>query len=55
MPPGFPPAASWLTTSALDARHAWMLFAGPQAAGVSYLYGTSDAGATWRLLTVFSR
>ena len=49
----FPPARQWLATTALDARRAWVLFAGPQASGVSYLYGTSDAGATWRLLTVF--
>ena len=50
----FPPAASWLETTALDARHAWVLFAGPQAAGVSYLYATRDAGATWHLLTTFT-
>jgi len=51
--PGFPPAASWLATSALDARQAWVLFAGPQPAGASYLYGTSDGGTAWRLITVF--
>jgi len=49
----FPPAGQWLATTALDARRAWVLFAGPQESGVSYLYGTSDAGATWRLLTAF--
>ncbi len=30
-----------------------MLFAGPPASGVSYLYGTADAGATWHLTAVF--
>jgi hypothetical protein len=47
----FQPGACPIT--GYDARHAWMLCAAPKQPGVSDVYGTSDGGKTWRLITVF--
>lgn len=46
-----PPGARWLGTAALDARHALALFTTSPQAGLSYLFATSDGGATWRPVT----
>lgn len=50
---GAPPARTWLSTAALAARRALLLFGDQKGSGLSYLYGTGDAGATWHLITVF--
>lgn len=49
----FGPQARWLGTSALSSASAWMLFAGPAASGVSYLYGTRDGGRSWHQVITF--
>jgi photosystem II stability/assembly factor-like uncharacterized protein len=49
LPVGLP----WLATTATDARHAWVLLASTDGSGESYLYATSDAGATWTRITTF--
>jgi photosystem II stability/assembly factor-like uncharacterized protein len=50
-----PGGLGWLATTALDARHAWVL-PGPvplTAAGTTYLYATSDGGGSWTRVTTF--
>ncbi len=39
--------------TAVDARHAWMMFARRWRAGGSYLYATDDGGATWSKVARF--
>jgi len=51
-PGGLPGDQEWLATAALTARRAWVLVKDP--AGTSFLYATSDAGATWTRIATFT-
>ncbi len=44
----------WLATIGLDPENAWVLLAGPKDTGDSYLYATSDSGAKWHRVAIFS-
>jgi hypothetical protein len=49
-----PYAYRWRETAALNATDAWILFGAPNdSGGDSYLYESSDTGATWHQLAVF--
>lgn len=50
---GLPAGLPWMATTATDARHAWVLLASTNGSGDSYLYATSDGGATWKRITTF--
>jgi photosystem II stability/assembly factor-like uncharacterized protein len=49
LPVGLP----WLATTATDSGHAWVLLGSTNGSGDSFLYATSDGGATWNRITTF--
>ncbi len=51
VPGGLPGDEEWLATTALDASRAWVLVKDP--AGASFLFATSDGGATWTRIATF--
>jgi photosystem II stability/assembly factor-like uncharacterized protein len=52
-PSAFPAGLPWLTTTATDSGHAWVLFGSTNGSGASYLYATEDAGLTWKRIATF--
>jgi photosystem II stability/assembly factor-like uncharacterized protein len=53
LPSVFPAGLPWLATTATDSRHAWVLFGSTNGSGSSYLYATSNGGASWMRIATF--